>query len=111
VAAVKPAPILFVVNSNINAFIQARPAMLKCQVVLRQTVYGFLDYDSYLNCDRAIASFKPSTIEDQILSNPRRLKAALTSASRSLVIKAVEDSENISPQRKNWVFEELKPTD
>ena len=109
VAAINPAPILLVVNSGINPFIQNNPEMLKCQVVIAESNYRFLDHDSYLDCNKVITSFRPSVIEEQILSNPRRLKDVLTGASRAQVIKAIEDSVNISEQRKNWVFAELKP--
>jgi hypothetical protein len=40
----------FFVNSNINQFIQKRPSLLACQVVLKASDYGFLPRDSYLDC-------------------------------------------------------------
>jgi hypothetical protein len=84
--------------------------MLRCQVTLRQINYSFLDHDSHLNCADAITSFRPSTIEAQILASTDRLKATLTSPSRAAVIQAVKDSDDISEQRKKWILAELDPS-
>lgn len=40
----------FLVNHAINKFISARPHLLECQILLKQSDYGFLVRDSYLDC-------------------------------------------------------------
>ena len=47
----------FLVNSTINHYVLDRPYLLKCQVMLRESDYGFLSHDSYLDCGQ-IYSFK-----------------------------------------------------
>lgn len=85
--------------------------MLQCQVTLRQVNYGFLEWDSHLNCAEAITSFKKSIIEDQVLRNPKRLKDVITGITRAQVIEAVEKSDDIPERHKDWIFAELKPSD
>jgi hypothetical protein len=42
----------FLVNSNISKFIQQRPHMLVCQVLIKESDYWFLSRDSYLDCSQ-----------------------------------------------------------
>jgi hypothetical protein len=51
----------FIVNSKIHPFILKRPHLLKCQVTLTNSDYGFLFHDSYLDCGR-IYAFKDAEL-------------------------------------------------
>jgi len=51
----------FLVNSGIHQYVLNRPYLLKCQVMLRESDYGFLSYDSYLDCGQ-IYPFKDSEL-------------------------------------------------
>jgi hypothetical protein len=51
----------FLVNSTIHPFILKRPYLLECQVMLRNSDYGFLFHDSYLDCGR-IYAFKDAEL-------------------------------------------------
>ena len=42
------------INSEINQYIQRRPRMLSCQVLLKCEDYEFLTHDSYANCAQPI---------------------------------------------------------
>lgn len=42
------------INSDINSYIQKRPRMLSCQVLLKAEEYDFLSHDSYANCAQPI---------------------------------------------------------
>lgn len=42
------------INSEINPYIQRRPRMLSCQVLLKGDDYDFLSHDSYANCAQPI---------------------------------------------------------
>jgi len=43
-----------IINSIINSYIQRRPRMLSCQVLLKGDDYEFLSHDSYVNCAQPI---------------------------------------------------------
>jgi hypothetical protein len=40
----------FLINSSINQYISKRLYLLKCQVLMSSSDYGFLPHDSYLDC-------------------------------------------------------------
>ena len=42
------------INSEINPYIQRRPRMLSCQVLLKDDDYDFLSHDSYANCAQPV---------------------------------------------------------
>ena len=42
------------INSEINPYIQKRPRMLSCQVLLKGNDYDFLSHDSYANCAQPV---------------------------------------------------------
>ena len=54
------------INSEINPYIQKRPRMLSCQVLLKSADYDFLSHDSYANCAQPIrAKFEVFTKDDR----------------------------------------------
>jgi hypothetical protein len=42
----------FFINTTINQFIQKRPALLACQVIIQVSDYGFLSHNSYIDCSK-----------------------------------------------------------
>lgn len=42
------------INSGINPYIEKRPRMLSCQVMLKSDDYDFLSHDSYANCAQPV---------------------------------------------------------
>ena len=42
------------INSEINSYIQKRPRMLSCQMMLKGDDYDFLSHDSYANCAQPV---------------------------------------------------------
>ena len=42
------------INSEINQYIQKRPRLLSCQVLLKGEDYDFLSHDSYANCAQPV---------------------------------------------------------
>ena len=52
------------INSEINPYIQRRPRMLSCQVLLKCTDYDFLSHDSYANCAQPIRAKFEVFMED-----------------------------------------------
>jgi len=53
------------INSEINPYIQKRPRMLSCRVLLKSADYDFLSHDSFANCAQPIrAKFEVFTKDD-----------------------------------------------
>ena len=53
------------INSEINPYIQKRPRMLSCQVLLKCADYDFLTHDSYANCAQPIRAKYDVFMEDE----------------------------------------------
>ena len=54
------------INSEINPYIQKRPRMLSCQVMLKGDEYDFLSHDSYANCAQPIRAKLESFLVDDM---------------------------------------------
>ena len=54
------------INSEINPYIQKRPRMLSCQVMLKGDDYDFLSHDSYANCAQPIRAKLESFLVDDM---------------------------------------------
>lgn len=53
----------FFINKDINPFIQKRPELLTCQVVIKASEHKCLKYDSYVHCAR-IYPFEDAELSD-----------------------------------------------
>lgn len=53
------------INSKINPYIQCRPRMLSCQVLLKADDYDFLSHNSYANCAQPIRTKLEVFMEDE----------------------------------------------
>jgi len=82
------------VNSNVNENVINTKMLLDCQFPLRKNDYGFLHYDSYLDCSEL---FELNKIK--ILQNGMEI-GELTSRDRMLVVEHLRDSEVISAKLK-----------
>ena len=54
------------INSEINQYIQRRPRMLSCQVLLKSADYEFLSHDSFANCAQPIKAKLESFMADDM---------------------------------------------
>jgi hypothetical protein len=99
--------LLFLLNSKINAFIAARPWMLKCQVALSIADYPFLRRDSCLNCAEVKSAFDRQDIIDQLAADTTRIKGALSPATRLTVRTAVQAARTIEPRYVREILQSL----
>lgn len=100
-------PLLFVVNSAINQYIQSRPHLLSCQVVLQASEYSFLSQDSYLNCSEVITGVPEESIRGQLMSDTGRLKGDLSQATKQRIVEVVCRARTISPRHKKRILRAL----
>lgn len=106
-ASVDPVPLFFVINSNINPFIESREYLRVCQVLLGSSDYDFLDHDSYVDTTTAIDCFHLSDIKKQILGDVNRVKGAINHASKEAVVEAVNKSMTLEKRYKKWILASL----
>lgn len=87
------------INSEINPYIQKRPRMLSCQVLLKSADYDFLSHDSYANCAQPIrAKFEIFTKDD------RKYCGILNEADLNIVQQRIIASGNLTVDEINTFF-------
>ncbi len=89
------------INSEINPYIQKRPRMLSCQVLLKSADYDFLSHDSYANCAQPIrAKFEVFTKDD------RKYCGILSETDLNIVQQRIIASGNLTVDEINTFFKE-----
>jgi hypothetical protein len=89
------------INSEINPYIQKRPRMLSCQVLLKSADYDFLSHDSYANCAQPIrAKFEVFTKDD------RKYCGILNGTDLKIVQQRIIASGNLTVDEINTFFKE-----
>ncbi|MBM3471639.1 MAG: hypothetical protein FJX75_00020 [Armatimonadetes bacterium] len=76
VVCTDPEPLLFLVNSRINPFIQRHPDLLAGQVPLKAADYPFLRHDSFLDCSEVKRFADPGEIAGQLLADLSRIRGS-----------------------------------
>lgn len=104
---IQPYPILFLINSEINTFIRARPRLLECQVQIDATSHSFLNHHSYIDCAQA-TYFTMLEMESQIVQDMGRIKDCLSNGLIKEMIAAVERSVTLDRKEKRWILASLK---
>jgi hypothetical protein len=99
-----PKLLFFVINSNIHKYIEIRPELKKCQVIIPEADYDFLDHDSFIDCSNVIDSIDGLEIINQIGKDLSRLKGELNKATKILIIAAVQTAKTVSPYHKKLII-------
>lgn len=68
---VKPLLRVFVVNSEITEWLQARADLRDRQVTIRQQDHDYLRHDSFLNCTETIKQISIKEMEEQLIQDLR----------------------------------------
>lgn len=108
IACVTPKLLVFVVNSEINEFIQNRPDLLKCQVSLNQADYEFLQHDSFADCSISVDAIDVTNLRDQLIQNLHDVyQGSLRPMDISHVQAATKFSRTITVQHKGMILTAL----
>lgn len=97
-------PLLLIVNSDVSEFINARPHLRDCQVLLRSGEHAFLRYDSFLNCSETIDAMTLEEIITQVVADHSRIKGELSATARSEVVQAIRRARTVSADHKRRIF-------
>ncbi len=97
-------PLLFVINSEISAYIDARPDLKACQVTLQVADHAFLARDSVLDCSNVIDSMSKDDVLKQLTAEPGRIRGEVSAAARAGIVAAVRQARTISRIHKQVSF-------
>lgn len=84
-----------VINSEISAFLKARPAMLRCQVSMPATVHPFMSHDSHVDCSRA-RTYLTSSVVRELVAQPGWVLGSITTDLRDEIVAALKYSPTLS---------------
>lgn len=107
IATIQPGPNVLVINSEINRFIQNRPAMANCQVTLDQASHTFLDHDSWIACHE-VKQFDLGEMHAQVESDTSRIKCCISDNVKENVIEAIRAAPTISSLVKAHIYKGLQ---
>ena len=96
VVAVQPDPVLFVTNSQISTWLNARPDLRDRQVRILHGDHSYLNHDSFLNCTEAIPHMGMKEIEDQLLKDLGNIKDMITVREREAILYAVKECRTLT---------------
>ena len=85
-----------VINSEVSAFIRARPAMDRCQVGIDQATHQFMERDSFVDCSR-VRSYPVDEVCQQLAANPAWVLGTITDTTRTDISSALKHSNLIAP--------------
>jgi hypothetical protein len=84
-----------VINSEINPFIQKRPALLKCQVFMPVADHSFMSWDSHIDCV-GLKAYSTDHILDEMMTKTGFMLGQITLSVRDDIISALKHSPALS---------------
>jgi hypothetical protein len=89
VVAVSDQTVTFVINTAISAFLQARPALLKCQVAMRVANHAFMAHDSHVDCSRT-RSYATNEVVRDLVTQPDWVLGTISADLRVAMVAAIK---------------------
>lgn len=105
--SIEPALVIFVLNSEINPWLQARADLRDRQVTIGQHGHIYLKRDSFLNCTEAIRQMQLEDIERQLIEDTGNIKDMITTSEREAILYAVKDCRTLSKKEIQWITEAI----
>jgi hypothetical protein len=107
VVAVSDHTVTFVINTAISAFLQARPALLKCQVAMPVADHDFMAYDSHVDCSRT-RSYATNEVVRDLVSQPDWVLGSISAELRTAMVAAIKFSPTLSVTEAALLCESLQ---
>lgn len=97
----------FIINSEINQFVQGKQHLLQCQVKINAAEHPFLQHDSHLACHQ-IVKLRHEDVIQALMHDTSGLKGHITPAVRDQIIAAVKFAQTLTPIEKNQILGALE---
>lgn len=108
VAHVDEHTVCCVINTAIGPFLQARPALLKCQVTMAVAAHPFMSHDSSVDCSRT-RSFATAEVIKELMGEPSWVLGQIAPDLRQEIIGALKFAPTLSPNEVARLCESLEP--
>jgi hypothetical protein len=94
--AVDDQTVACVINSVVNPFIEARPALRRCQVLITAADHPFMQHDSYIDC-RKVFRIPTNQVVAELLANSEWMLGTIHHQLREQVLAALKGSPMMRP--------------
>jgi hypothetical protein len=105
-AASSDTELFFMVNTAVNQFVQNRPDLNKCQVVMDAAEHFFLDHDSTIACHE-VYRLPRSKVLDELTADLGRLKGEISESVREQILAAVKAAVTLDPRTQKLIIAAL----
>jgi hypothetical protein len=95
VVVVNENTVTFVINTAISAFLQSRPALLKCQVVMPVADHTFMRHDSHIDCSRT-RTYATREVVSELVAQPDWVLGSISDMLRADILAAIKFSPVLS---------------
>ncbi len=102
--------LLLVINSAVDEYVQRRPQLLQCHVLLRAAAHSFLTRDAYVDCTDVLR-VQADCLVGRICQDMSRIKGVISPAARQAIYNAVEASVTIAQTIKDEVLGALRASE
>jgi len=100
--------LLFIINSKIPNFIKTNPELKAGQLLIKSSVYNFLEHDSFINCNEVQDGLDLDSLVDHLLTTPSDYKGDLTDDDVKSIISAVGNTRTIGDTDKGLIINSLQ---
>lgn len=84
-----------IINSEIGAFLQSRPALLRCQAAMAVAAHPFMERDSHVDCSRTHAYATEAVVRD-LVTEPSWMLGVIAAELRNEMLAALKFSPVLS---------------
>ena len=102
IVSLEPLVLGVFINSEVNAYIKRRPALLNAQVKVLQIEHGFLTYDSWLDCSD-VHTFTRQYLDREVRTNPSALLGVLSASAQADMLRVVNTSYTLAQDHVTWI--------
>jgi hypothetical protein len=106
IAAINELTITFIINTAINPFLKARPALLKCQVNMPVADHSFMSHDSSVDCSRT-RSYATNEVIQDLVEQPDWILGSISTELRASIVAAIKFSPTLSAKEVAELCESL----
>ena len=96
-----------VINSQISQFVRARPALLRCQVLMQLAHHDFLDHDSQIDCSR-VRSFLTEEVLADLMTRPEWILGDASDSCCDDIAAGIKSSNTLSSSEVERICDSLK---
>lgn len=98
--------VTFIINTAISAFLQFRPALLKCQVAMPVADHPFMSHDSHADCSRT-RSYSTNEVVRDLATQPDWVLGTISAEFRASMVAAIKFSPTLSAKEVAELCESL----